>query len=60
MKNTLFSILTALSVISCTPYPSGKTEEVQNSVSITCEGILSGTVTDDQIHNFVLNQNWSL
>jgi hypothetical protein len=58
MKNTLFSILTALSVTSCTQYPSEQVQWVNYAMGIACENILSDTVTDNQIHNFVLNQNW--
>jgi hypothetical protein len=59
IRKSLLSISSALFLNSCSPYSSGKAQEVQNPVGITCENILSNTVSDDQVHNFVMHQKWS-
>jgi hypothetical protein len=59
MKNTILSVLAAISVASCSPYSSGKSEGVKKSVGITCDNILSGRVSDNQVHHFILDQKWS-
>jgi hypothetical protein len=59
MKNIVLSLFTSLSVASCSPYSSGKAEGVKKSVGITCDNILSGRVSDNQVHHFILDQKWS-
>jgi hypothetical protein len=60
MKNTILSVLAAISVASCSPIPSGtKTEGVHNSTGITCAKILDNTVSDEDIHNSIMNNHWN-
>lgn len=59
MKNTILSLLAAISVASCSQTTSEpKTVDVQEYTGITCAKILDDTVSDEDIHNSVMNNHW--